>query len=130
MSDHDDTTAVARVLVVGADADAAGFIADTLSRAGVPAQPTDVGRAASEVVNAHPGYAVVAIDHDLEAVRSIRALADPQRAAIPIVVIGADGAPAAAAGDAREAGATAWIDRPVSEADLVTGMRHMVDAAE
>lgn len=127
MTDASDAT---QVLVVGADADATGFIADTLSRANLPARSSDVARAASEVIKADPGYAVVAIDHDLEAVRSIRALADPQRAAIPIVVIGAEGAPTSAAGDARDAGATAWIDRPVSEADLVTGMRRMVDAAE
>lgn len=130
MTDSPDAGAGARVLVVGADADATGFIADTLSRAGLPARSSDVARAASEVVSASRGYAVVAIDHDLEAVRSIRALADPQRAAVPIVVIGAEGAPSSAAGEARDAGATAWIDRPVSEADLVTGMRHMVDAAE
>jgi DNA-binding response OmpR family regulator len=130
MTDHGDTSADARVLVVGADADAAGFIADMLTRAGLPARASDVVRAASEVVNAYPGYAVVAIDHDLEAVRSIRALADPRRAAIPIVVLGADGAPASAAGDARDAGATAWIDRPISEADLVAGMRHMVETPD
>ncbi len=130
MTDQDNTSADARVLVVGADADAAGFFADMLTRAGVPARASDVARAATEVVNAYPGYAVVAIDHALEAVRSIRALADPRRAAIPIVVLGADGAPASAAADARTAGATAWIDRPVSEADLVAGIRHMVEAAD
>ena len=130
MTDPDDTSADARVLVVGADPDATSFISDTLTRAGIPARASDAARAASEVINAYPGYAVVAIDHDLEAVRSIRALADPRRAAVPIVVIGAEGAPSSAAGEAREAGATAWIDRPVSEADLVTGMRHMVEAAQ
>ncbi len=130
MTDHDDTGADASVLVVAADPDAAGFIADTLTRAGVAARASDLARAASEIVNTYPGFAVVAIDTDLGAVRSIRALADPSRAAIPIVVIGPEGAPASAAGEAREAGATAWIDRPISEVDLVTGMRHMVEAAE
>ena len=130
MTDPGDPSAPARVLVVGADPDATSFISDTLTRAGIPARASDVAHAASEVINAHPGYAVVAIDHELEAVRSIRALADPRRAAVPIVVIGADGAPSASAGEAREAGATAWIDRPVTEADLVSGMRHMVEAAE
>ncbi len=122
----DDATD-ARVLIVGPDADAASFLAAVLNRAGIATRAVATNQAASEVVSAHPPFSVVLLDADTEALRSIRALADPRRAAIPTVMLGQPGAPAAAATEARGQGATFWVERPVDEATLIRGVQRMVD---
>ncbi len=128
MSGFRSDEADAVVLVVGPDPDAAGFIAAVLSRAGITSRPALTSDAATEVMSAHPPYSVVVLDADLVALRSIRALADPRRASVPTLVLGAPDASAGAATKASEQGATAWLDRPVDESEMIDGVREMVDA--
>ncbi len=127
MSEYVDDAPDARVLIVGPDPDASGFIAATLNRAGIASRAVSTGRAASEVATAEPPFAVVLLDADSEALRSIRALADQRRASVPTVMLGQLNAPAAAATEAREQGATYWVDRPVDEATLVRGVQRMLE---
>jgi len=110
-----------QVLVVGPDEIALAFIDAMLTRAGLTVTTAPSGRVATAANTS--GARVVLVDRDLEAVRSVRALADPKRAAIPVVVLGADGEAAHAAAAAREAGATHFVARPVTEPTLVSGLR-------
>ena len=80
----------ATVLVVGADDAVVAFLVALLQRDGIDARPAAASDAAVRVNEDEP--ALVLVDHDLEAVRSIRALADPKRASVPIVVLRAEGA--------------------------------------
>lgn len=112
-----------QVLVVGPDETALAFIDAMLTRAGLTVTTAPSGRVATAANTS--GARVVLVDRDLEAVRSVRALADPKRAAIPVVVLGADGEATHAAA-AREAGATHFVARPVTEPTLVSGLRSIV----
>ncbi len=114
------------VLVVGPDRTVAEFLAGVLRRHGHDARSARTDAAAVRVNEDDPP--LVLVDTDLEAVRSIRALADQQRAAVPIVVLGAEGAPAEAADDAVEAGATHHVARPIADTVLVSGVRTILDA--
>jgi len=114
------------MLVAGTDPDAIEFLSATINRAGFACRPAASGDAAGELLRSDPAIQLILVDADLEVVRSIRALADPDLAAITIVVLGASGAPASAATEAREAGATHWVERPVAEATLLNGIRHLL----
>lgn len=114
------------VLVVGHDATVTEFLAAVLRRNGLDARSARADAAAVRVNE--DGPALVLVDTELDAVRSIRALADQQRAAVPIVVLGADGAPTAAADDAITAGASHHVSRPIVDAVLVNGIRTILDA--
>ncbi len=129
MTGFQSDEADADVLVAGPDPDAAGFIAAVLSRAGITSRSVLTTEAATEVMSAHPPYAVVVLDADLVALRSIRALADPRRASVPTLVLGAADASAGAATEANEQGATAWLDRPVEESEMIDGVSEMVKGA-
>lgn len=108
------------VLVVGRDDAAIGFLAALLARHGVDAHPVASVRAATET-NAQAPQLVV-IDRDLDAVRSIRALADVKRAGVDLLVLGSDPAAAGEEAAASEAGATHYVPRPVTEDSLVGGV--------
>lgn len=116
-----------RVLVAGSDADAVAFLTAVVNRSGMRAVATTPAHAATAANAEPPG--VVLVDRDLEPVRSIRALADPKKAAIPIVVLGADGASEADATDARAAGATHFVERPIAETTLLNGLRAILGEA-
>lgn len=113
------------MLVIGRDEAAIGFIAGVLERAGIGARPVPSIRAAAEVNAANP--ALVVVDTDLEAVRSIRSLADPKIAAVDIVVLGPDPAGTDDAAASTGAGATHHVPRPIAEAALVQGVRSILD---
>ncbi|MEM8706683.1 MAG: hypothetical protein AAGE98_09520 [Actinomycetota bacterium] len=113
------------VLVIGPDEAAIGFIAGVLERAGLRARAVPSIRAAAEVNAVHP--ALVLIDTDLEAVRSIRSLADPKLASVDIVVLGPDPAGTDDAQASTDAGATHHVPRPIAEAALIQGVRSILD---
>jgi DNA-binding NtrC family response regulator len=117
------------VLVVGPDPDSTKFITAVLNRAGVASTSALSAEAAARVTSAQPLFSMVVLDADLVALRSIRALADPRRAAVPTVVLGAPGSPATAADEAHDQGATVWIDRPVDEDELIDSIRRVMDEA-
>lgn len=112
------------VLVVGRDDAAIGFVAALLERHGIDANPVASVRAATEA-NAQAPQLVV-VDRDLDAVRSIRALADVKRAGVDLVVLGNDPAVAGEEASAIEAGATHYVTRPVTEDTLVRGVRSIL----
>ena len=123
-------TGAAQVLVVS-DADgAADFVAALLSRDGFVAEGTGFDRAASVALAAQPPFELVIVDAGIEPVRSIRSLADPDRARVPVLVLGptsaTPGGPVASEQSASEAGATAWLDRPVDDADLLAAVRRLL----
>lgn len=113
-----------QVLVAGPDTDAVSFVTAMLNRSGLRAtEATSTGAAAA--ANDHsPG--VVLVDRDLGPVRSIRALADPRKAAMPIVFLGTDDASDAEAADAETAGVTHYVTRPVPEAELLRTLRSVL----
>ena len=124
MSDAATGAAPLQVLVVGADADAVAFVTAILARAGLVAISSTSGHAAA-AANANPP-GVVLIDRDLAPVRSIRALADPRKAATPIVFLGSENAPADESDEADAAGATHYVPRPITEATLISGLRSIL----
>ena len=113
-----------QVLVVGSDEVTLRFLTILLTRAGLIVEAAASDRAAAMVTSTTAP--VVLVDRDLEAVRSIRALADHRRAATPIVVLGPDHASDGDASAARAAGATHFVKRPVTEPTLVAGLRSIV----
>lgn len=115
------------VLVVGPDPDSTKFIAAVLNRAGVASTSALSAEAAARVTSAQPPISMVVLDADLVALRSIRALADSRRAAVPTVVLGPPGSPATAADEAHEQGATVWIDRPVDEDELIDRIHNVME---
>jgi len=117
------------VLVVGPDPDSTKFIAAFLNRAGVASTSTLSAEAAARVASAQPSFSMVVLDADLVALRSIRALADPRRAAVVTVLLGPPGSPPTAADEAHEQGATVFIDRPVDEDELIESIRGAMDEA-
>ena len=114
------------VLVVGVDGTVTEFVAAVLRRGGLDARPVRSDLAAPRANDDEP--ALVLVDSDLSAVRSIRSLADPHRAGVPIVVLGADGADANAGDEATAAGATHYVARPIADAVLINGIRTILDA--
>jgi len=118
-----DATPV-QVLVVGPDESALLFMEALLTRAGLLPSVAPSERAAA-ITNATPP-GVVVVDRDLQAVRSVRALADPKKAAVPIVVLGSVGASSAEAAGALDAGATHYFERPIAEPDLIAGLRSIL----
>ena len=116
----------ATVLVVGADDAVVAFLVALLQRDGIDARPAAASDAAVRVNEDEP--ALVLVDHDLEAVRSIRALADPKRASVPIVVLRAEGASSEETGAATATGADHVVARPVTDTVLVDGIRTILDA--
>ena len=127
MSDAGVGAAPPQVLVVGADADAVAFVTAMINRAGIVAISSTSGHAAA-TANANPP-GVVLVDRDLAPVRSIRALADPRKAATPIVVLGSEGAEEGEADEAQDAGATHYVPRPITEAALLNGLRSILGPA-
>lgn len=113
-------------LVVSADPAAAEFLAALLTRDGFTTTTADVATAAREVIGASPGVTVVLVDESVEAVRSIRSLADKHRAAVPVVMLGSAEAGASARAAATDAGVSRWIARPVDDRALVTTVREIV----
>ena len=112
------------VLVVGRDDAAIGFVTALLVRHGVDAHPVASVRAATETNAQAPQ--LVLVDRDLDAVRSIRALADVKRAGVDLVVLGSDPAVADEEAAATEAGATHYVPRPVTEDTLVRGVQSIL----
>ena len=110
----------ARVLVVSSDSAVAAFLVSLLERAGFAAVAGPADEAAAETTSASPPYDLVLVDAETEPVRSIRSLADPQRARTHIAVLGALGAEDTAEAAAVDAGSTTWIARPIDDSDLVS----------
>ena len=114
------------VLVAGNDDTVTEFLAAMLRRAGIDARPARADTAAVRTNDEEP--ALVLVDTELTAVRSIRSLADPKKAAVPIVVLGQEQADADAADDAVAAGATHYVARPIADTVLVSGIQTILDA--
>ncbi len=116
----------ATVLVVGPDDAVVGFLVARLRRGEIDAHPAASTDAAIRVNRDDP--ALVVVDHDLEPVRSIRALADPKKASVPIAVFLADGASPEEAETATETGADHVVSRPVTDTVLLERLRAILDA--
>jgi DNA-binding response OmpR family regulator len=112
-----------RVLVVSSDDAAAGFLVAFLERHGFIASSVAIGEAAGAISSASPALDLIVVDIEIEVVRSIRLLADPDRARTPVVVLGAIDSDDDMTDDATAAGATAWINRPVDDTELLAGLR-------
>jgi response regulator NasT len=121
-SDQEAEEAI-RVLVVSGDDDASRFLVALLEREGFVASSAAIDEAAATITAASPAPDLIVVDTEIEPVRSIRLLADPDRARTPVVVLGAIDTDDDMADDAAAAGATAWIARPVDDTDLLAGLR-------
>lgn len=126
MTDAPPGAAPMQVLVVGADAAAIGFLTALIERGGMAVSSVASGHAAATANADSPS--VVLVDRDLAPVRSIRALADPRKAATPIVFLGREDAAPDEADQAQEAGATHYVGRPITEAALLNGLRSILGA--
>ena len=115
-----------QVLVVGADADAVAFVTALINQNGIVAISSTSGHAAA-AANANPP-SVILVDRDLAPVRSIRALADPRKAAIPIVFLGTEDAADDESDEAQAAGATHYVPRPITDSALLNGLRSILAA--
>ena len=116
----------AGVLVVGLDDTVTEFLAAVLRRSGIDARPARAEVAAVRANDDEP--ALVLVDTELTVVRSIRSLADPKRAGVPVVVLGAEHAGPDATDEAIAAGATHYVSRPITDAVLINGIRTILDA--
>jgi len=115
------------VLVSGSDEAGLDFLVTFLTSGGVAAVSSPASSAASAVIQHDP--AVVVIDAVLDPVRSIRALADPKQAAVPIVVLGSDGASDQShSANAIAAGANHFVGRPVPSETLLTGIQTILSS--
>ena len=124
-SDQEAEEAV-RVLVVSGDDAAAAFLVALLEREGFTASSAALEEAAATMTAASPALDLVVVDTEFEPVRSIRLLADPDQARTPVVVLGATDDDADLTDEAADAGATAWIARPIDDTDLLSGLRDAV----
>ena len=114
------------VLVVGHDDTVTEFLTAVLRRGGIDARSARAEVAAVRANDDQPS--LVLVDTDLAAVRSIRSLADQKKAAVPIVVLGEERATPTASDDALGAGATHYVERPIVDTVLVSGIRTILDA--
>jgi response regulator NasT len=115
--------AAVQVLVVSSDDAAAGFLVALLERDGFVASSAAIDGAAAALTAASPTPDLVVVDTEIEPVRSIRLLADPDKARTPVVVLGAVDLDDDLTDEAEAAGATAWIARPIDDTDLLAGLR-------
>ena len=125
MTSESDQEAV-RVLVVSGDDAAAAFLVALLEREGFTASSAALEEAAATITAASPSLDLVGVATEFEPVRSIRLLADPDQARTPVVVLGAPDDDADLTDEADDAGATAWIARPIDDADQLSGLRDAV----
>ena len=121
-SDQEAEEAI-RVLVVSSDDAAAGSLVALLEREGLIASSAAIAEAAATITAASPAPDLIVVDTEIEPVRSIRLLADPDQARTPVVILGAIDTDDDMTDDAAAAGATAWIARPVDDTDLLAGLR-------
>ncbi len=117
-----------RVLVVSSDDAAAGFLVALLEREGFVASSAAIDEAAATMTAASPAPDLIVVDTEIDPVRSIRLLADPDQARTPVVVLGATDTDDDMTDEADEAGATAWIARPIDDTDLLAGLREAAGA--
>ena len=119
------------VLVASADPAVAEFLAALLERDGISSATVTADGAASTVTGADQAVELVLVDTDPATVRSIRSLADQDRARVPIVVLGATDLDAdevdAAHASATDAGADVWLPRPIDDTDLLAAVRQLID---
>jgi DNA-binding response OmpR family regulator len=116
----------AGVLVVGHDNTVTEFLTAVMRRGGIDARPARADVAAARANDDEP--ALVVVDTDLAVVRSIRSLADQKKAAVPIVVLGAERPADDAAEEATAAGASHYVGRPITDALLIQGIQTILDA--
>ena len=120
-----------RVLVASDDPSAAAFLTALLAREEIAADSGGADTAAASVAGAHPQLELVVVDADPATVRSIRSLADQDRARVPILVLGAtdlgDDDATVAEATATDAGADVWLRRPVDDHDLVATVQQLLD---
>jgi DNA-binding response OmpR family regulator len=122
-----DTSASRRVLVVSDELNAGRFLARVLEDAGFEIVTCPIDDIAIELASSFPAFDAVLGDRiDRTVVRRVRNLADPDRAATPVVILAPQDAEYDAPDDSDDAGPSIHLSRPIAERDLVRAVSEVM----
>jgi DNA-binding response OmpR family regulator len=122
-----EPTARRRVLVVSDELNAGRFLARVLEDAGFEIVTCPVDDIAIELASSFPAFDAVLGDRiDSTVVRRVRNLADPDRAATPVVILARQDVDADALGDVGDAGPSIHLSMPISEHELVRAVSEVM----